>query len=97
MFKITSNNDLSIQADQDEKNQDAPDEAGGTSKVSRIDGSAKTLSTITKSAKSKKSKLTKPKRSNFAKTNSSGMDFLTSKAKKNLHTPRQGFYQSFNP
>ncbi len=61
---------------------------GGTSGADGVGKSIKNLSSATKSAKSKKPKLTKPKKSDlikvkvFAKTNFFRMDFLTLKSKK---------------
>ncbi len=86
MLQTTSDEILSIQTTENEKNQDAPasTDSGG------VDGNIKNLSTARKLAKSKKPKLTKPKKSdlikaqNFAKANSFETDFLTPKAKKVL-------------
>ena len=78
MLQIRDNNSLSIQADQNKKNQgtfNATDDSAGGDKASK---SIENLATATKSTKSKKLKLTKPKKSNFA---FSGTNFLTSKAK----------------
>ncbi len=47
-----------------------------------MDKSIQNLLTAAKSAKFKKPKLIKTKKLDFAKANSSGIDFLTSKAKK---------------
>ncbi len=69
------------------ENQDVPGAADETD-GGKVGRSIKILSTAAKSAKSKKPKLTKPKKSdlvktqNFAKANSSGTDFLTPKARK---------------
>ena len=81
MLQITDDKVLSTQAIENKKNQRVP---SGIIRVSsgRVGGSFENLSTIIKSAKSKKSKLTKSKKSNLAKANSSGTDFLTFGAKK---------------
>ncbi len=87
MLRTIDNEALSTQVTENEKNQDilngiAEANSGG------VDRNIKNLSIIVKSAKFKKPKLTKPKKSdlvkaqNFAKTNSSKIDFLTPKAKK---------------
>ncbi len=81
MLQTTNNKALSTQAIKIKKNQDAPSAASGTD-GGNISGSIKNLSTAGKSAKSKKPKLTKPKRSNLVKAHSSATDFLTSEAKK---------------
>ncbi len=88
MLRTIDNNDLNTQTNQNEKNQDLPDGNAGDASDGRVGGSIKNLSTVAKLAKSKKSKLTKLKKSdliktqNFARANSSGMDFLTFEAKK---------------
>ncbi len=81
MLQTTGNNNLDIQADQNEKNQDALNNAGGTSDAGG-GGSIKNLATAAKSVKSKKPKLTKTKKSDFARANYSEMDFFISEAKK---------------
>ena len=87
MLQIIDDKTLSIQATKNKKNQDvsaSADNIGGD----RVDKNMKNLCTIAKLAKSKKPKLTKPKKldlikaQNFVKANSSEMDFLTSEAKK---------------
>ncbi len=86
-FQTIGNDDPDAQASQHEKNQDTTINASNTNGA-EADGSIKNLSTVVKLVKSKKPKLTKPKKSdlvkvqNFAKTNSSGTDFLTFEAKK---------------
>ena len=82
ILQITNNNDLCTQANQNEKNQDIPNGAGGSASGGKVDRSIKNLLITSKLAKSKKPKLTKPKKSDFEKTNSSGTDFLIFKAKK---------------
>ena len=79
MLQTTDNNGPSNQAGQNEKNQDALNGAGEGASSSKTGESIKNLSTATKSAKSKKPKLTEPKESDdaFSRTN-----FLTSKAQK---------------
>ncbi len=72
MLRTTDDETLSIQATENEKNQDAL-ASGGAGGGAGSGGSIKNLSTATKSAKSKKP--------NFAKANS-GTDFLTPRAKK---------------
>ena len=69
------------------KNQDVLDGAGGGG----AGGNFENLSTAIKLTKSKKPKLTQPKRSDFEKTNSSGTDFLTSEAKKAFIHLRKAF------
>ena len=89
ILQTIGNNNLSILADQNKKNQDVPDGAGDASD-DRVSRNIKNLSTIAKSAKSKKPKLTKPKKlnlikaQNFAKTSFSKTDFFTFKAKKSF-------------
>ncbi len=74
--ELTGDETQSIQAE----NQDAPG-AAGRATGSGMGGSLENLSTTVKSAKSKKPKLTKSKKSNLAKANF-GTDFLTLKAKE---------------
>ncbi len=65
--------------------QDVPGGTGGASGTTDgggVGGSIKNLSTVANSAKFKKSKLTKTKKSDLPRANSSGTDFLTFKAKK---------------
>ncbi len=87
ILQKTGNNDLGVQTSRHKENQDAIADAGSASN-GKISRSIKNLSTVAKLAKSKKLKLTKPKKSdlikaqNFAKANSSRTDFLTSEAKK---------------
>ncbi len=78
IFRTTDDEILSTQATENKKNQDVPsgDTGAGDS------GNIKNLLTTTKSAKSKKPKLTITKKSDFAKANSFGTDFLTPEAKK---------------
>ncbi len=76
MLQTTNNETLSIQAIENEKNQDAPasvSTGGGADGGAGGGGSIKNLSTVAKSAKSKKP--------NFTKANS-GTDFLTPGAKE---------------
>ncbi len=88
MLQITDNDDLNIQSDRNEKNKDISDDGADSAGDGRVSRSIKNLSIARKSAKSKKPKLTKPKKSdlikaqNFIRTNSFGIDFLTSEAKK---------------
>ncbi len=74
--KSTGNEPSSTQVE----NQDALDTANGASRDG-IGGSFENLSTAVKSAKSKKPKLTKSKKSNLVKANFR-TDFLTSGAKE---------------
>ncbi len=66
MLQTTDNNDLSTKDNQNEKNQDAPDDAGGTG-GGRVNRNIKNLLTAVKSTKSKKQKLIKPKKSDLIK------------------------------
>ncbi len=87
MLQTIGNDNLDAQASGHKEKQDR---IAGASSASggRVDGSIKNLSIAAKLAKSKKPKLTKPKKSdlvkaqNFSKANSFGTDFLTPKAKK---------------
>ncbi len=79
------------------ENQDAPSaasRAGG----GRVGGSFENLSTTAKSAKFKKSKSTKPKKSDLLKTNfakiNSRTDFLTPKAKKTFIHLQKAFTEA---
>ncbi len=82
MFWTTDDETLSTQATENQKNQDAP----GASGSAGGGGSIKNLSTTVKSDKFKMPKLTKAKKSDFAKPNSSGTDFLPPKPKKSSYT-----------
>ncbi len=73
MLRITGNNDLSTQADEKKQNLDGLKGDGGAS-ISSICGGINNQSSIVKSAKYKKPKLTK---SNFSRIN-----FLNLEAKK---------------
>ncbi len=82
ILRTTDDEALSTQVTENKKNQDAPSgiDSGGT-----IDGDIKNLSSIVKSAKSKKP--------NFAKTNF-GIDFLTSRAKKTFIHLQKAFIEA---
>lgn len=89
IFKTIGNNNLDIQAYQNKKNQDAPNDVGssGNDNVSRDIENLLTIIKLAKSkkpnlAKSKKSGLTKAKKLDFSKANFSETDFLTFEAKK---------------
>ncbi len=81
MLRITDNGALSTQATENKKNQNTPASAD----VVGIDRDIKNLSSIVKSAKSKKP--------NFAKANS-GTDFLTSGAKEAFIHLRKAFIKT---
>ncbi len=88
MLRTTDNEALSIQATGNKKNQDAPTSAGadgGAGGGAGGGGSIKNLSTVAKSAKSKKP--------NFAKANS-GTDFLTPGAKEAFIHLRKAFTEA---
>ncbi len=81
--KLIGDEDQNIQA----KKQDILVDASNTDSANRIDRNIENLLTIANLAKSKRPKLAKSKNSdlpkaNFTKVNSSGMDFLTPKARK---------------
>ncbi len=78
MLRTTGDDDLGAQATGNEKNQGAPSGVGSGG----VDGDIKNLSSVVKSAKSKKS--------NFAKANS-GTDFLTPGAKDTFIHLRKAF------
>ncbi len=82
MLRITDNDNLSAQSNQNEKNQDTLDGGASGAGSGRVDVRITNLSIAGKSVKSKKLKLTKPKKSDLVKTHSFGTDFLISKAKK---------------
>ncbi len=90
MLKTTDNEGLSTQAIENKKNQDTPSAIGGAD-GGNVGGSIKNLSTTGKSAISKNPILIKPKSSNLIKAYSSGIDFLTSKAKKAFIHLRKAF------
>ncbi len=102
MLQTTGNNDLSTQADQNEKNYHTPDNIGCASSVSskKVGRSIKNLSTVAKSAKFKKPKLIKPKKSdliktqNFARANSFETDFLIFEAKKGFIHLQKAFTEA---
>ncbi len=86
----SGNGSLSILTNASKKNQDAPN--GGNSRD--VDGNIKNLSSVVKSAKSKKP--------NFVKNNSSKTEFLILRAKKAFIYLRKAFtkapiYWHFNP
>ncbi len=74
------------------ENQDAPG-AAGRADGGRVGGSFENLSTVVKSAESKKPKLTKSKKSDLAKANSR-TDFLTPEAKKAFIYLRKAFIKA---
>ena len=85
MLQITDNKALSTQTIENNRNQDASASnsgVGSSDTSGRVGGSIENLSIVTKWAKSKKRKLIKIKKSDFAKANSSKADFLILKAKK---------------
>ncbi len=78
IFQTIDDETLSTQATKNEKNQDALGGDDGTSGDANINNQ----STAANVAKSKKPTLTKTKKSDFAKVNSSGTDCLTQETKK---------------
>ncbi len=97
MLWTTSDDNLNAQASRNKKNQDITAGAGDASDDGRVGRSIKNLLSAAKSAKSKKPKLTKPKKldlvkaQNLAKTHSSGTDFLTLGAKEAFIHLRKAF------
>ncbi len=86
ILRTTDDEALSTQATENKKDLNTPASGGGDTSGSGVGRSFENLLIIAKLGKSKKSKLTKSKKSdlpkaNFAKVNS-GIDFLTSEAKK---------------
>ena len=84
ILQITDNETLNIPTTENKKNQEVPTDISSVDHVGNI-GHIENLSTTTKSAKFKKPKLAKTKKSNFTKANSSRKDFLISEAKKPLY------------
>lgn len=82
MTKLADKKALNIQASENNINQDIPGSINGIDNNGNTGKDIKNLSTVTKSAKSKKSDLVKAKKLNFAKINSFKTDFFTPKAKK---------------
>ena len=87
MLQITDNKTCNTQITENKKNRDVSAGSAGAGS-NRVGRSIENLSIVAKLAKSKKPKLTKPKKSNlvkaqnFAKAKSFETDFLISKAKK---------------
>lgn len=80
MVQTTDDGTVSTQATKSKKNEDSLAGGGGVDRGG-LDGSIENLSTAIILAKFKRPKLTKTKKSDFAKANF-GTDFLTPKAKK---------------
>ena len=80
-LQTTDNKGLNTQTTENKKNLEVQSSTTGAGR-SRVGRSFENLSTTTKSAKSKKPKLTKSKKLDLVKANSSGMDFHTFGAKK---------------
>ena len=99
MLQTTDNEALSIQVIGNKKNQDisagagGADDIGGTNGTCKgVDGNIENLSTVTKSAKTKKSKLAKTKKLD----NFSGTNFLTCKAKKTFIYLQKAFIKTLS-
>ncbi len=79
ILQITDNNNLTIQANKNKKNQDTLRGNGSIGGGDKVDRSIKNLSIVAKSTKSKKSDLPK---ANFVKVYFFETDFLTLESKK---------------
>ena len=91
MLQTTDNDALNTQATKNKRNQNILAGSGNTGGSSRVGKNIKNRSIVIKSAKSKKPKLIKIKKSDFVEANSSETDFFTSKAKKTFTHLQKAF------